>query len=311
MKCNPMEKILKPLIFISLIGFAFTAFVVYEAAYRLSNSSELSAHEAANKVVSYVNSHGGSGVSLIDTTEESGLYKVHIKIGQNEYFLYVSKDGKTLFQQAINLEGSNSGNNGSNTTEVPKSDRPDVKIFVMSYCPYGLQAENMMLPVYTLLKDKADFGIYFVDYAMHGKQELDENLLQYCLQNANQSQYFEYLSCFVQNGNSSTCLDEVGINPENLASCISSTDTTYNISGQYNNQSTWLGGTYPIFSVQNDLNELYNVSGLPTIIINGQKATVNPRTPENFKQIICSAFNTSPEECSQTLSSETPAAGFE
>jgi protein-disulfide isomerase len=131
---------------------------------------------------------------------------------------------------------------------------------------------------------------------MHDNKELEENLRQYCMEAENQSQYFEYLSCFLQGGNSSSCLTEAGINLENLANCISETDATYNVSAE----------TYPVFDVQKDLNDLYGVTGSPTIIINGQKVTVNPRTPENFKQVICSAFNTSPEECSQTLSTELP-----
>lgn len=52
----------------------------------------------------------------------------------------------------------------------------------MSYCPYGLQAEKMFLPVYDLLKNKAEMGIYFVNYIMHDKKEIDENLREYCIQ---------------------------------------------------------------------------------------------------------------------------------
>jgi hypothetical protein len=311
-----MEKLLKPLIFISIAVFAFTAYVVFEAAYHLSSSpAELSAQDAADKAISYINNlSGGSGASLIDVTEESGMYKIHMLIGQDEYESFVSKDGKVLFRPGYYyyMNGSGSNITPTPTVEIPKSDRPDVKIFVMSYCPYGLQAEKMMLPVYDILKDKIDIGIYFVDYAMHGKQELDENLRQYCMQNEDQTKYFDYLSCFIQGGNSSNCLTEAGINLGNLASCISATDATYNVSGQYNDQSTWLhGGVDPAFDVQKDLNELYGVTGSPTIIINGKKVNISPRTPENFKQILCSAFNTSPEECNQTLSTTVPSAGFD
>jgi hypothetical protein len=153
------------------------------------------------------------------------------------------------------------------------------------------------------LKDKIDIGIYFVDYAMHGDKELDENLRQYCIESENQSQYFDYLRCFVQGGNSSICLTETGINLKNLASCISTTAATYNISA----------ANYPAFNVQKDLNDLYGVTGSPTIIINGKVINLpgSERSPENFKQIICSAFNISPEECNQPLSTTVPSAGFD
>jgi glutaredoxin len=304
-----MEKLLKPLIFLSIVVFAFTAYVVYEAAYRLSSlPAEFSAPEAAMKAINYINENGltgGPNASLISVTEESGLYKIHILIGQDEYDSFISKDGQILFKQAVYMEESDTVDTGNTSTAVPttvpKSDRPDVKIFVMSYCPYGLQAEKMMLPVYDLLKDKIDIGIYFVDYAMHGDKELDENLRQYCIESENQSQYFDYLRCFVQGGNSSICLTETGINLQNLASCISTTAATYNISA----------ANYPAFNVQKDLNDLYGVTGSPTIIINGVKISISPRSPENFKQAVCSAFNSSPEECSQTLSTTAPSAGFD
>ena len=294
---------------IALLGIILVSTIACEHA-----STELTAQNAANKAINYINENGltgGPNASLISVTEESGLYKIHFLIGQDEFDSFVSKDGQLLFKKAIYMNGSSTNNAANTSTEVPKSDKPDVKIFVMSYCPYGLQAEKMMLPVYNLLKDKIDIGIYFVYYAMHGKQELDENLRQYCMQNEDQSQYLDYLSCFIQGGNSSNCLTEAGINLANLASCISATDATYSISGQYNDQSTWLNGKYPVFDVQKDLNDLYGVTGSPTIIINGKKVSVSPRTPENFKQVICSAFNSSPEECSQALSTEVPSTGFD
>lgn len=310
-----MGKLLRFLLLFSFVVFAFTAYVTYVAAYQLSDhTTGLISQDAANKAIKYINEqvlNGKANASLIDITEESGLYKIHILIGQNEYYSFVSKDGKLLFEQGIYMEESEAGDKGNALTEVPKSDRPDVKIFVMSYCPYGLQAEKMMLPVYELLDDKIDIGIYFVDYVMHGKQELDENLRQYCIQQEEESKYLDYLSCFIEEGNCDSCLSEAGIDLVKLNSCMAITDSTYNVTGQYNNSSTWLNGYYPIFDVQKDLNEQYGVRGSPTIVINGKIVNITPRTPENLKQAVCSAFNSSPAECSQTLSNEVPSAGFE
>lgn len=307
-----MEKSLKFLILFTLVVFAFTVYVTYFAAYHLSSLPPvLSAQEAADKAVNYINNEilDGASASLVDVTEESGLYRVHIMIGQNEYYSYVSKDGRLLFEQAIYI-ADGGGGSVSAVTEIPQSDRPDVKIFIMSYCPYGLQVQKMMLPVYELLQDEIDVGIYFVDYLMHGEQELDENLRQYCMQLEDQSKYFEYLSCFVQSGDCEACMAEAGIDTANLSSCMSATDAAYNISAGYDDSSTWRHGN-PTFDVHNDLNEMYGVTGSPAIIINGVKVNVYPRTPENFKQVICSAFNTSPDECSQTLSNEVPSPGFD
>ena len=43
---------------------------------------------------------------------------------------------------------------------VTKSDRPKVELFVMSYCPYGLQMEKAYLPAWNLLKNN---GIMIFD----------------------------------------------------------------------------------------------------------------------------------------------------
>jgi hypothetical protein len=41
--------------------------------------------------------------------------------------------------------------------EPEKTDKPEVKFFVMSFCPYGNQAEAGLAPVYQLLKDKVSW----------------------------------------------------------------------------------------------------------------------------------------------------------
>ena len=56
-----------------------------------------------------------------------------------------------------------------------------VELFVMSHCPYGVQMEKGILPVLKLLDTRIDFSLKFVDYAMHGKTELDEQTRQYFL----------------------------------------------------------------------------------------------------------------------------------
>ncbi len=268
----------------------------------------------AQKAMDYINQNllqEGTTASLVDVVEESGLYKFRLKIGDKEYNSYVTKDGKLLWpQDAIDLSVATSSQEGSAAQEIPKTDKPDVKLFVMSYCPFGLQAEKMFLPAYNLLKDKAEMGIYFVNYIMHGKQEIDENLKQYCVQKEEKGKYSNYLSCFAKDGNSEKCLSEAEIDRTKLSACISETDAKYNITSQYNDKSTWLSGQYPQFNIYSDLNGEYGIQGSPTVVINDQVVEINPRSPEKFKETICQAFNSQPAECSQTLSNDVPSSGF-
>jgi hypothetical protein len=274
----------------------------------------LSPGQIANTAIDYINQNllqEGVQASLIEVLEENGVYKVRLEIEGQEYDSYITKDGKLLFPQGISLTtGATEEGTSSQSQDIPKSDKPNVKLFVMSYCSYGLQAQKMFLPVYDLLKEKAEMGIYFVNYIMHDKEEIDENLKQYCIQKEEKEKYDSYLNCFVKDGNFEECLSLAEIDKTLLTACIASTDQEYSISSQYEDKSTWLNGNFPKFDVHTELNEQYGVRGSPTVVINNQVVNVNPRSPENFKDIICQAFNSLPQECSEVLSDDVPSPGF-
>jgi hypothetical protein len=304
-----------------LIGLVISQQSFLENKLYFLNKNILNPKEAEEKVLNYIDENilkdSGLKSSLVEGSaveEKNGVYEMKLKISDSELTAYLTKDGGLLFPEAISLEVTTTtqqAQEGENASaEVPKSDNPDVKLFVMSYCPYGLQAQKMYLPVYDLLKDKASMGVYFVDYAMHEKKEIDENLTQYCIQKEEKEKYADYLNCFVVNGDSGKCLSQVGIDQGKIASCISATDKEFSVTVLYNDKSTWLSGQYPKFNVNADLNQQYGVQGSPTIVINGQIVDVSPRSPEKFKEIVCQAFNSPPGECSQVLSGDSPSTGI-
>lgn len=276
----------------------------------------VSAEEAVNTALAYINKNmitTGDPATLVgELSEGNGIYKFKITIGGQDYDSFITKDAKLLFTQGVYLEETPDApqNGGTTGGEVPKTDKPDVKLFVMSYCPFGLQAQKMYLPVYDLLKDKADMGVYFVNYIMHEKKEIDENLNQYCIQKEEPEKYSKYLSCFVIEDDYEGCVSKAGINTAKIQNCVFDTDRDFDITSLYNNKDTWLNGRFPKFNVHTDLNEQYGVGGSPTVVINDTVVNVSPRTPEKFKQVVCDAFNSPPEECSQVLSSDSPSAGI-
>ncbi len=232
----------------------------------------------------------------------------------------VARSGKNTSPATVAQVGDvqGGGQQAANTPPptVPKSDKPKVELFVMSYCPFGLQMEKAYVPAWNLLKNVADIDVKFVSYAMHGKKEIDENTRQYCIQSEQPQVYQKYLSCFfgagANNGaeaNYKGCLASAGVNQSKLSSCVSKTDSQYRITAQFNDQSTWLSGQYPVFPIHEDLNQKYGVQGSPTLVINGVQADV-ARTPEAVKQAICNAFNNPPAECNQTLPNTGYQAGF-
>ncbi len=192
---------------------------------------------------------------------------------------------------------------------VPKSDRPKVELFVMSYCPFGLQMQKGYVEAWNLLQKKADIDVKFVSYAMHEKKEVDENTVQYCIEKEQGAKYLSYVQCFAGSGDSATCRRSAGVNEGSLSACINKANADFGILDQYNDKTKWLSGRYPVYPIHKDLNDKYQVQGSPTLVINGVQADVS-RSPEAIKQAICAAFNNPPKECGQTLSTLAYVAGF-
>ncbi|MCD6216059.1 MAG: hypothetical protein J7J92_03230 [Candidatus Aenigmarchaeota archaeon] len=193
---------------------------------------------------------------------------------------------------------------------VEKRETPEVDLFVMAYCPYGTQTEKAFLPVLELLGDKIDFNLRFVYYAMHGKKELDEQLRQYCIQKEQKSKLLPYLRCFLEAGKSEECLNKTNINKDALNSCINKTDKEFKVTEKYNDKSTWLSGRFPLFDIDKELNEKYNVGGSPSLAFNGVSVPSFARNPEALLKLICDGFKDKPSECEQKLSTDTPSPGF-
>lgn len=220
--------------------------------------------------------------------------------------------GKTLnFEiRILNIDRLSAAEQACAQSDIPKTDKPQVEVFVMSYCPYGLQMEKGVIPVQELLGDKADIEIKFVNYVMHGKKEIDENTIEYCLQKEQPEKFWSYLKCFVGSGKSDDCLAENGIENSSLDSCIAAADEEFKITEFYDDKSSWSNGIFPLYKVHDIESKLYGVGGSPTVIINGKSASISPRSPENVKNNICCAFKDMPEECSTAMSSASPSSGF-
>ncbi len=184
--------------------------------------------------------------------------------------------------------------------EPIKTASPHVELFVMSHCPYALQMEKGILPVVELLEDNIDFEIKFLSYAMHGEDEILEQLRQYCIKKEQEDRYIDYLKCFIRDG--SGCLDGIG----DLEECEEETDRRYGIIDKMKNP----GGRFPSFPIYEDECEKYGIRGSPTLVINSQEVR-SSRSPSALLDVICGHFEEAPEECDEELSEEVPVPGFQ
>lgn len=192
---------------------------------------------------------------------------------------------------------------------MEKKETPEVDVFVMSHCPFGTQIEKGLLPVWDLIGDKIDLNIRFVDYAMHGQKEIDEQLRQYCMQKKDMDSYRKYLECFLKEGkDDDSCLKEIKISKSEIEKCVKEADEKYGISKDYKDKSKWKG-RFPPFGIHSDLNKKYGVRGSPTVVINEVVAKTG-RSPKALLDAICKAFKEPPEECKQKLDEANPSPGF-
>lgn len=267
---------------------------------------------AATKAVSFINSNllqTGQTASVTSVNESNGMYLVSLSInGQNAGSIYVSKDGNYLILGSVldmNKPLPKPSNEPAASAEIPKSDKPVVELFVMSFCPYGVQVEQVMAPVVSLLGDRADFMIRFIGsigdtldsvQSLHGSVEGKEDIRQLCVaKNYDTPTYWKYLSyintnCYPMYRGGEAAYDacwksaaqNASIDVSKIESCIASEGVS-------------------LMKAESAAADSYGVSGSPTLVINGLQYN-SARTSEAYKTAICDAFNTPPAECGQTLS---------
>jgi hypothetical protein len=256
--------------------------------------SGVSSEVAGQKLVDFAASQGAEA-SLVEVNEKSGFYEVVLSMQGQELPLYVTKDGKYFTQALVPLEAQdNPPAQQQPPADVPKSDKPKVELFVMTHCTYGTQAEKGMLPVYGLLGDKIDSSVKFVHYFLHEgpKQEPYETPIQICIREEQGAKYTDYLTCYLEDGDSDRCLTETNIDTAKLDTCVAGKADDY-------------------YAADSALSEGYGVRGSPTLIINGEIAQ-SGRSPSAYLATICNAFTEGnvPEECSEELNSASPSPGF-
>ena len=332
-----------PWIFASIVFAIFTLVLASMLIVSNVTNKTISPKAAGAKLLAFLESNGYSNVTLNGVKEKSGLYAVNFTLKGSSNVVYLTKDGSNIAESIYSIEPTltetkTTTQGKTSSVNVLTSDKPIVELFVMSYCPYGTQAEKGLIPVAELLGDKIDFKIRYVYYAMHGEKEIQENLREYCIQKEQESKFLPYMKCFLQgdgtidpsyglvmNGNDvQACLTQTKVDTTKLNACIASADTEFGVTTNFKDQSSWLNGRYPLFNVDSNLNENYNIAGSPTLVINGVQLDVSDngyyefnsekitysRSPETYKQIVCSLFKEQPEECKTTLSSANPSAYF-
>jgi hypothetical protein len=303
--------VLFALLIISMFTNGFTTFTGGGTSVR----GQIPAKDAGDKAIKYVNTvllQGQMTGTLGEVTDVGDLYNAKLTIGGQVFDSYITKDGRLLFPQAIDLNKE-----AANTTTTPpaatascedmtKTDKPVVEVFYMSYCPYGVQAIKGMYPVAKAFGDKLDIQPHFVIYenyqgggpnycidngnicSMHGIDELNEDIRQACIYRDQKDKFWDYTNCAMTDCTLQTiktcwetCADKFKVDKTKVNDCLTKDGVA-------------------LMTAEKKLNAQKGVEGSPTIFVNGN-AYEGGRAPDQYKDNICCGFKTKPAECSQTL----------
>jgi len=145
-----------PVIIIA-VGLLIAGVIIYTNYTRPSAEEEaveeegkvLSLEEAGQRVISFIDENilqGQTPISLIETLEENGLYKVRFKVEEEEVEWRITKNGELIFPQVIDLTeieaqaeetGQTVGNFSVSSDEIcMEDDKPIIYFFGSDGCPH-------------------------------------------------------------------------------------------------------------------------------------------------------------------------------
>jgi hypothetical protein len=106
-----------------------------------------------------------------------------------------------------------------------------VQVFIMSDCPFGRKAVEALKGVKDNFGDDLDFEIHYIASetgdgfnSLHGQYEVDENIIQLCVEKHSPAVWFDYVYCRSTNGvkgvDWKTCAQETGVNLDKVQTCF-------------------------------------------------------------------------------------------
>jgi hypothetical protein len=286
-----------------------------------SGISVASQNQIANKTVNFLNENIISGTdkaTLSTVSLTNGIVNVTVLYQGRQIPVYATEDGQYLILPGGGLIDMSVPIPKADDTQTQqsynpeKNSKPTVQLFVMAFCPYGMQAENAMKPVFDLLGSKIDLQVRFIAgvtgttpdtvTSLHGAPEAQEDLRQVCVMKYyDDTTLWKYIMAINANCSSSyrdnatydpcwrNAAKNAGIDAAKIDTCAKGSEGV------------------ALLKADADLSNAEGVSGSPTLIINGARFN-GARTPDGYKQGICQAFTTAPSECSQNLSTSGETA---
>jgi len=299
-----------------VFGFAGIVFGILLGilVYPILQGQAIQQTELKNKIENYFSKNFNITISVTKIQDIGNLYEVSLYFNGRTLNVLASKDGKYLFPSVINLSAS------ITTTSIPSfspkpSSFPDVKLFVMSFCPFGTQAELFMKPIYDALKNNANFSLIFIVNvngnnlssvsSLHGSLEVLEDARQICIQKLyGKDTLWNYVENFDKN-----CYPNSVESRDLYTACTLNEEKKLNINSTLIQNCMNSSEVIQTLKKYQNLTQQYNVYGSPTLVINNSTYNDNfGRSIQAYQKAICLAFLSPPSACSQNLNSSSSSA---
>ena len=193
------------------------------------------------------------------------------------------------------------------------SDKPRLDYFVMAFCPYGNPADEAASELYNLFGDKVEIVPHYIIsvsggkiQSLHGEQEGNQGVRELCaLEELGYEDFFKFtlrINKDCSYGNVDTCwesvAESVGVDIEAISDCESS--RKLDIAEEQD-------AIIKKLLTLDQMGQLSMPRASPTFLING--ATYEGRRdPESIKKALCALFESTPKECSTTISASSAAS---
>ncbi len=204
------------------------------------------------------------------------------------------EDAKASIESAITAQATATQQEDSkDSNQADKSISGDKEVsldmYVMSQCPYGVQAEDGAIPAIKELQNIAELNIHYIAddngdgtfSSLHGQPEVDENIRQLCIEEHYPEKFLDYLTCVnkdYQNAEGvwEDCANDNGIDTETIRTCFDD------------------GEGAELLKASIDKTKEVEATGSPTIYINGEPYS-SGRDTMSFTRAICSNAEDAPE----------------
>lgn len=174
-----------------------------------------------------------------------------------------------------------------------RAEKVDFEVYVMSQCPYGSQAEGIVMGAMKGFEDYMNFNVEYIANrsdegafsSLHGPSEVEGDMYQLCVQKNFPDKFWLYLECQNKNyqdlkSSFESCASEVSIDYGLLKSCAEGDE-----------------GAELLTQSLNKAKEL-SVSGSPTFFLDGERYS-GPRTEIGMQRSFCRVLDDEPKICGE------------